>query len=567
MHKIFVVSMLLCLSLAAVAVPVERSRRNVVLTDGTRVTATYFGDEHHSWLLDADGYVLQPAANGKTFVRTTRRAADEQAVADRRRRAAAAPRRVGSAATAPLPTTGSPKIPVVLVEFADSTFQVADTPAGVREYYNTFCNGTADGERHAFSGNYGTIRDYFREQSNGLFTPEFVVIGPVKLPQKASYYGQDDAHGNKDILYPQFRREAIVAATEAYTGSWSDFDNKNKGQVDLIFFVFAGCGSNTSKQDYLIWPKESTASTTVDGIKFATTGCTSENRASVNDDGVVVSVRPDGIGVFCHELSHALGLPDFYDTNYEAFGMDLWSIMDYGCYAGNGFCPGGYTSYELDFVGWRELPVITESGSYTLQPLSRGGSGVKVVNGENADEYYVLENRQRDGWDRSICQRDSGMLVIHVDFSQAAWNANAVNTAANHQRMTIIAANNRYVGTTASTDAAEIIKTWSGNLYPFEGNDSLTAHSVPAATVFTSSGYMRQDINHIRMNADKSVSFHFGNDYQVGIASLTPGDGATHPAAAPAGQPQWFSLDGRRLARKPAAAGIYVCDGRKVALH
>jgi len=559
MRKVMFFLLLLVVDFAAYSVPAYRSRWNAVLVDGTRVSVTVMGDEHYSWLLDDDGFVLTPSGDGRTYVRTAQRLDDAVATSEVRRNANR--RRIGSAETAPLPTTGSPKVPVILVEFQDSVFTVADTPAAIREHYNRFCNGSPDGIREPFAGNYGSIRDYFREQSGGLFTPEFVIIGPVKLHQKESYYAQNDAQGNRDILYSQFRSEALQLARQAYTGDWSAFDNKKKGQVDLAFFIFAGPGENTaSKNDYLMWPKESTGSVKIDDVTIATTGCTSEMRAQLNKDGDVIGTTPDGIGVFCHELSHALGLPDFYDVNYNAFGMDIWSIMDFGCYAGNGRCPGGYNSYELDFMGWRELPTITDNGTYTLLPLHSGGQGVKVVNPENPNEYYILENRQRKGWDQAICTYSSGMLVIHVDYDRDSWVGNKVNIKADHQRMSIIAANNIYIGTTSSSDFSTITKTWAGNLYPFEGNDSLTAHSTPAATVFSASGYMGQDINHIRVNSDSTVTFHFGNDYEVGIAA---------PMSAPARQQhEWYDLSGRKVgagAWPPSRTGIYVRGGRKYA--
>ena len=240
MRKIIIILLLLGVDLTAYSVPAYRSRWNVVLVDGTQVQATVMGDEYYSWLLDDDGNVLTPSGDGKTYVRNAQQIDDALATADGRR--AANRWRIGSAATAPLPTTGSPKIPVILVEFQDSVFSVADTPAGIREHYARFCNGTPDGIRQQYAGNYGSIRDYFRDQSEGLFTPEFVIIGPVKLHQKESYYGQNNTQGTKDILYAQFRQEAIQLATQTYSGNWSDFDNKKKGQVDLAFFIYAGSG-------------------------------------------------------------------------------------------------------------------------------------------------------------------------------------------------------------------------------------------------------------------------------------------------------------------------------------
>jgi M6 family metalloprotease-like protein len=82
--------------------------------------------------------------------------------------------------------------------------------------------------------------------------------------------------------------------------------------------------------------------------------------------------------------------------------MDLWSIMDYGQYGNNGYAPAPMTNYEREFMGWLQIEELTEAGWLTLDPLGTGGKGYKIVNPENANEYYVIENRQPVGWDESI---------------------------------------------------------------------------------------------------------------------------------------------------------------------
>lgn len=548
--------MLLSLASAAFAVPALRVRRYVTLTDGSRVLAMPCGDEHGSWMLDGDGFVLDYDAATQRFMRTKRTPEAEIEAASRRRVQAA--RRVGSQASAPLASVGSPRVPVILVNFTDSTFSCGQTDAEVRQYYDDVCNGIGNGVTKQVHGNYGAVADYFRDQSGGLFNPQFTIIGPVTLNHPESYYGSEGGGGSHDTRYSEFCRDAVYAATQIYDGDWMDFDNKHKGSVDMVFFIFAGCGQNTdSDVPTLLWPKESTASTTINNIIFATSACVSERRA-VFSEKVKVAARQDGIGVMCHELSHALGLPDLYDTRKEpkGFGMDLWSLMDYGCYAGNGQCPISYTTYELDFMGWRSLRTIEQSGLYTLLPTYAGGEGLKLINPENSNEYYVLENRQRGGWDTGACKYGNGMQVTHVDYIQDRWNTNSVNTDENHQLMTIIAANNRYIGTTANPDDSnEILTTWKGNMYPFEGNDSLTAHSVPAAKVYTASGFMQQEIFHIRVESDKSITFRLGRNFNVGVEQVE----ATATATT---QRNIYDLSGRRLqdARKP---GLYIIDGRK----
>ena len=556
----------LFVSTSVLAVPALRVRRTFLLENGASVVVTLRGDEHHSWWQTDDGRIVEPSATqAGRYVFSAHDVNEEAEIAQRRRAAAVdeGPRRIGSQATAPLPAKGSPKVPVVLVNFTDSVFSVADTEEGIRRYYDLYCNGTRDGQLYRDHGSYGSIRDYFAQQSDSIFLPEFVIIGPVTLDHPESYYGENSGK-SKDKNYAQFRNDAIAKATAIYEGDWKDFDNRGKStdeqvQVDMVFFIFAGYGEAKGGAETTLWPKESTASVTINGIRFSTSACCNEKSLAYDSKKEMYYNAPDGIGIMCHELSHALGLPDFYDTNYKAFGMDIWSLMDYGCHASGGTCPVAYTAYERDFMGWRQLVPLTEWGSYSLAPIADGGIGYKVENDETPNEFYVLENRQRVGWDSSLGYYGHGMQVTHVDYLASSWNANVVNTDINHQRMTIVAANNLYNGTSSEDVTVEkLYETWSGNAYPFRSdnilNDSLTAHSVPAATVYTSSGFLNKDINFIREQEDKTVTFYFGNDYKTAVHDLS--------VRMKAHESNIFDLSGRRLQAVPRK-GLYLRDGRK----
>lgn len=540
---------------SAWAAPSMRVRRTVFLTNGSPVTVTLYGDEHYSFLLTDEGQVVEPAENvPHRYVLTQRTLTDEVERANRLRRTRQqAPRHIGSQATAPLPAIGSPKVPVILVNFTDSVFSVADTDEEINQYYDLYCNGTRDGKRYKGHGSYGSVRDYFVQQSDSLFQPEFVVIGPVTLEQPAGYYGKNSGNSN-DVNYSKFRNDAIRAA-KGKCDDWSQFDNKGKNQVDMVFIIFAGCGEANGGGEESIWPKESTGSVTMDGIRFATSACCNEMR--LNSAG---KTTPDGIGIMTHELSHALGLPDFYDINYEGFGMDLWSVMDFGCYANNGYTPCSYTAYERDFMGWRALQELTTPGMVTLTATELGGVGLKIVNDENPNEYYIVENRQRFGWDDVLARMGHGMQVTHVDYNANRWNGNTVNTDANHQRMTIIPANNRFIGTSATNKTAELRETWAGNLYPFvkDGvvvNDSLTALSTPAATVFTDQGFMHKDLFQIRENEDKTISFYFKGKEDTGVQAPKRTDRAV----------SIFDLGGRNV--QVPTRGLYLINGRKMIIR
>ncbi|MCD7721246.1 MAG: M6 family metalloprotease domain-containing protein [Prevotellaceae bacterium] len=419
-------------------------------------------------------------------------------------------RNIGSQATAPLSSTGEQRVPVILVAFKDKAFTVADsTEAGVNEFYEKFCNGTMDGQLYTEHGSHGSVRDYFAEQSDSVFFPLFTVIGPVTLSKGYASYGANSS-SRKDTGYNEFCSEALTMAQSLYEGSWSDFDNDGNGTVDMVFFIYAGLGESNGGDDDCLWPKESSSSTTINETTYACSGATCELRPSAMDDeGNVLATKADGVGVFIHELSHALGLPDFYDTNNVAFGMDLWSVMDYGNYGNNGYNPGNYTAYERDFMGWRQLVDLEEPAVLTISCFADGGFGYRITNDENADEYYVIENRQAKGWDDKICGIGHGLQVTHVDYNASRWNNNTVNTDPDHQRMTIIAANNNYNGTNSAESAQEWQECLEGNLYPGASlNYSLTDVSTPAATVYTGE-LLGKPITDITENDDGTVTLCF----------------------------------------------------------
>ena len=573
MRKLCLFFIFLIVSTFMMAVPADRTPKSVRLTDGRTIEVYLIGDEYYSWLQTADGFVVEQTENG-LYELTTRRASDEVNTAQAARRKAyrseQAPLRVGSQATAPLPSIGSPRVPVVLVNFADSVFTVGQTDEEIRHYYDLYCNGTRDGNLYQGHGSYGAIRDYFSDQSDGQFTPEFTIFGPVTVSKDEAYYGQKSGTV-KDKYYNAFVKEAIDSVSRKFEVDWSLFDNKGVGKVDMVFLIFAGCGENSSGNENHIWPNERSIGTVKlqDGrsLTFVCSGCCSEKsmRNRTVDGRTVKYTVPDGIGVMCHELSHALGLPDFYDTNYKAFGMDLWSLMDYGCYAGNGNVPCAYTAYEREFMGWSSTQTLYDNGELVLKPISDGGIGYKIINEENPHEFYIIENRQAVNWDRSLGRMGHGLQVTHVDYDKSCWSNNRVNTDSIHQRMTIIAANNEYLGSTAlqtkRCTQAQMLHTWAGNLYPFveDGvlkNDSLTAYSTPAATVYSPSGFMNKDLHAIRENSDLTVSLYFGNDYVDALDKLKADGMSTDNRI--------FDLSGRPVdASSPLRPGIYIQNNRK----
>ena len=484
------------------------------------------------------------------------------------------PMYVGKHSGAPLTSMGSPRVPVILVQFADTTFSCAETPEEVNKYYDKYLNGNGTDDYYTEAGSFGAVSEYFRDQSYGQFTPEFVPLGPVTLSRSYAYYGKNSGSA-KDINISEFYSESIkLAQSQIKTQEWSYFDNDGNGIVDMVFFIYAGRGENDSKNRNanLIWPKENGSGGKINDIRYGAYACCNE----------MYNGKTDGIGVMCHELSHALGLPDLYDYNYEAFGMDYWDIMDSGNYCANGYRPCGYSAYQKDFMGWRKLIEIPtgEGRDLVIYPINRdNGYGYKVVNPENENEYYILENRNNEVWDRNLGYSTEslglfhGLLVTHIDYDEHRWTSNTVNNNAEHQLYTLIPADgdlcsSMFIGSEYNVE--DYVKSMGGDIFPGTGYtrddiqkvftplDSLTGSR---AYVYTSTGptphQMNQPITEITLNRDGSLSLRINGGEPDAIQAS--------PRSASTGSDRYYDLHGRSYASAEAMpAGIYFHDGKKM---
>ncbi len=504
----------LSLALWISAVPALRVRRSVTLDDGRTVMVTAYGDEHFDYFLTDDGEVVlgedsvfhATGLSRQEFFATMPEVPSLPSYARRK---------VGSVASALVKPTGVKKIPVILTAFSDKEFSVASTDQGVNTFYDNFFNGT---DIYESTGNWGSVRQYFIDQSMGQFMPEFTIIGPVQLDSVYSYYGKQSG-STKDLHYSEFVKMSFTKALEL-RNDWSEFDNNGDGKVDMCVIIYAGLGQNYTNSygdKNTIWPQEMPTSYTINGTTLMGCSSTCELRPTAAAGGVITSWQPDGIGVSIHEISHALGLPDLYDKNNVEFGLDYWSIMDYGMYTRASKVPVGYTAYEREFMGWQQTETIDGPCTLHLSCFDRGGKGYKLVNDANPNEYYILDNRQAMGWDWGACSnRGHGMLVYHVDYKSSLWTGNNVNTlwtnadptkSHDHQSLTIIPANNSLIG---SNNCNGNTNVWRESLMgnPFPGtteNHELTDESLPASIVYTG-GFMGKPLVDIYETEDGVIT-------------------------------------------------------------
>ena len=502
------------LAASAFAVPAKRVKRQVQQPDGSVLTVMLRGDENFHYTSTEDGQPLVQRADGAycyaTLDSNGKLTASAQVAHDvesrgavelsflnyytaesqkvrslgmerakqhnARRMARLANRGVVDASGKPvrrvmagatggegIGVTGKRKGLVILVNFKDKKMQSKHTQAEWNDYFNKV--------GYNKYGNNGSVHDYFYAQSYGKLDLEFDVIGPVTVSKNMASYGANDAQGN-DIDPAGMIKEACELAYAKEKMDMSQYDWDGDGAVDQVYVIYAGYGEAAGGEANTIWPHEwdiqgGGYSLVLGGQRIRTYACSSELNGG---NGTDIS----GIGTACHEFSHCMGIPDFYDTaGGGCFGMDAWDLMDYGSYGGDGYEPTGYNTYEKWVSGWIE-PTILTAPCYikNMKPLSDAPEACVVFNEANKNEYYIFENRQLKGTD--VALPNHGMLVIHVDYDQKVWFDNEVNNTSNHQRFTVVPADNKLTSETVSGD------TYPGTTKSTE----LTDTSKPAATLF-----------------------------------------------------------------------------------
>lgn len=556
--RIFLISVLYLLAIAIQAVPAKRGILQMLkLKDGTEVQAQLCGDERFHWWTTTDG--RRYIADGDNYKEVDGLTLNRMAV---RRRSAA----FRQSATRKRPMyqsrvsgklnsyLGKKKGLVILVEFKDTKFNPAHDCTKFDDILNTEGYTTDEGF-------VGSVADYFKAQSNDLFELNFDVVGPVQLKYDVEYYGGND-NEDQDKNPEAMIVEACLGVDDQV--NFNDYDWDNDGEVEEVFVVYAGKGEADGGDATTIWPhmyelSYSHNDLTLDGAHINTYACANE----LSGGGSI-----SGIGTFCHEFSHCLGYPDFYDTlNSETYGMAYYDLMDAGSYNGDGFIPCGYSAYEKWLAGWIELTELSNENVTVdaLKPMSEGGSGYVIYNDGHPDEFYILENRQQTNWDSALFGR--GLMITHVDYDEMLWYLNCPNSLIDesseyvtkyryptndHMRLTIMHADN--------DDDYETYNGLTNDLYPYLQNDSLTSTSIPAATFYNATkqgdNLMYGAILNITQNDDNTMSFYYRAPIiETGISELHIDNPSSNVI---------YDLQGRRLSPNSRQKGFFIINGKKI---
>lgn len=277
----------------------------------------------------------------------------------------------------------------------------------------------------------GSIRDYFIDQSVGKFVPEFDVY-TAKLDEEFSFYV---GFGLDSLV-----KEVAAKLKENAAFNAAKYDADGDGEVDNLSVVFAGTlGKEDEKraQSYMSYLGSVDAG---NGKKFNT-------HIIIWGNGAVFSP-------FVHEFGHALGLYDLYSTNgvdlnwvktwgVQAPGVHGWGVMTLGVHSGNGYVAPGYNAFEKNFLGWLDFDTLDlKADVITIEPLEISNKAYMIPVPNNPDEWFILENRQKNKWDFVLPSH--GLLIWHVDYDEYVWNS-SLNDDAFHQYVDLVEAGSKMV--------------------------------------------------------------------------------------------------------------------------
>ena len=522
--KLFSFLLLMCSSLLALAMPAKPGWHTITQSDGTTLKIHAVGNAFNHAILTSDGLTVERGSDGDVYYTssltglTTVRAHEP----DNRTPAETAfikaqksnltmqynPYRFlrnngplktvgGSNEESGVPANGSRKIPIILVEFKDKKF-----------------NNTRQDIINAMLTGNESVGQYFRDQSNNVYQPDFDVYGIYTLSQNRVYYGGRQGSNNDKGLGYLVTEACQLAAADGV--SFKPYDTNNDDYCDVVIVIYAGVGEAQAYYEHpeAVWPCNWDLSSAAyygmggsgafrpnSGDPFVNTFAVFNELHGSNDNTTTI----DGIGTFTHEFGHCLGLPDFYDTGDGGhYGLGDWDIMCLGCYNNDGYTPPGYSAYEKVFMGWINYITPSPGTYYTLpvfnQKQAATDKALCITSDLNQNEFFIIENRKKQGWDRYA--PGEGIMITHVTYSQDRWWGNTPNNQ-DIQLMTLVNADNSWSYYDENTD-----------LWP---QTEFTDNSTPAAKLYMrangsingNAGYLGKPVTEMVINQDGTASFWY----------------------------------------------------------
>lgn len=549
-----------------------------VQPDGTELQVLSYGDEYFNYSTSVDGVLI--IGDGKAFYvaevmtdgsikssgvlahEPLQRSFAEQRMADAQNRTlffASAEKRASQAryafgnitppagVPAYVPHSGNVRIPVVFVEFPNEKFQEGNID--VLKHNLTDEEYTEKVSEMSFFGTkFSSVKNYYADASDGQMNLQFDFYGPYTTPSEKHYYAYQNGKGSTGA---RLIHDILPMADEDI--DFSEYDNDNDGLADIVVYICAGkvaqTGADTENDIWSAcgWVGSATrpAYTSADGVGVCRYFYDSELLTN-NYQGANLH---NGIGIFCHEFAHALGMPDLYykaDWANANNGPEQWDLMDYGENVRNGFWPIPLTIWERMDFGWMQPVELDEPQDVTVWPLDDPegrGKAYIIRNPENQDEFWTIENIPSNGWYAGLYGAGTGIVIQHINYSDQKFINAYPNSVQGKPNCTIIPADGWL-----SNQKEDL----QGDLYPgSKGKTSLDAYKNYAGEEDLVNTF---PITDVVLNADGSVSFHFMGGTPTGI--IHHEDAAVKNAV--------YNLSGQCLGNNVNTHGIFISNGKKI---
>ena len=349
---------------------------------------------------------------------------------------------------------------------------------------------------------------------------------------------------------------------------FAKYDANNDGIVDLVYIIYAGHSANYRNNKVSnIWPKSGTVtiSDTFDGKSIRRYGVSNELNGS--DKTSKNNKKINGIGLFCHEFSHTLGLPDIYAYRTPAEdqddqGMEYWDIMDGGTGVRGGRVPASYLAWEREVMGWMNIDELKKDSSIeNLKSIDNGGKAYKIVNPNNSNEYIVLQSMQKGAWNQGWGDGTygKGLLAYRVSYPFNKVNVfDYPNNEKGKPRVIPIPADGKILAGKNATSYLEYVNQHNGDLYPYNRIDYISGFKMFNGSI------LEKSIVNIKENDggdsnNNYVNFEFKNGLvPTGILSLSIVERSTSDNRI-------YTLDGRYVGTDASILphGIYIQNNKK----
>ena len=467
MKRIFLSVVTLLIAVSTYAVPARPGWQTKTQPDGSTIEVRLTGDEFYHYWQDRSGNVVKCDSLG--YWRVVDNQPTPATIKARRQASRMLQSRPNKAVGS---VNLAPRGLVILVNFKNSKFANANNQAAMNELMNS--------DNYTYNGATGSVRQFFSDQSDGQYTPDFDVIGPVTLSENVAHYGGNDASGN-DVLPGDMVVEACSIANASYGVDFTQYDNDGDGYVDFVYLIYAGKGEADGGAENTIWPHnwDLESAYYYDNCSYSTSqrkfdGKTINNYACSGE--LSGAGARTGIGTIAHEFGHVIGLPDLYDIDYGQNYEDYmtpgeWHIMDGGSYNNDGKTPPNYTIYDKYFLGWK-TPTNPGNTAQTLTLQAAGTSGFQgyqiassntLLSATSTNTVYYIENRQQSGWDAYL--PGHGLVIWKIMYSQSVWEANGPNDEDGTIRYAVVSASGKTTGIGTGADpfpGTKKVTRWEG---------------------------------------------------------------------------------------------------------